>query len=175
LDLPPDWFITGPIVGGTDGLWVMVAGGGDEGDVASARLVRVDPTTNSTVATFDVEAATTFAVGSGSVWVASAYADGRTSLTRIDTGTNEPDPSVEITGTWVPFGLGADRLWLLGGNGGSSELGWSDLLAPDLQGSLPLESVPAFEGSGVVDPAADAVWVANLEDSVTKVDLRLAS
>jgi hypothetical protein len=41
-----------------------------------------------------------------------------------------------------------------------------------LEGSIVVGRMPAFEGSGVFDPETDAVWVAQHEDSVTRVDVR---
>jgi hypothetical protein len=172
LDLPADGYIIGRPVGTADAVWVIAALESDASGVASGELLRIDPGTNSVVARIDLEVASSaLAVGEGAAWVARWGAD-RTYLTRIDTGINRADGPIVVEGGWTPFAVGAGRLWLMGGIEPEIRLAWLNLAALELEGSIVVGRMPAFEGSGVFDPETDTVWVAQYEDSVTRVDVR---
>jgi hypothetical protein len=139
--------------------------------VASGELLRIDSKTNSIVARIDVEVASSaLAAGNGAAWVARWSGD-RTYLTRINTGTNQPDTPIVVEGGWTPFAVGAGRLWLMGGTEPEHRLAWLNHAVLQLEGSIVVARMPAFEGSGVFDLETDAVWVAQYEDSVTRVDV----
>lgn len=172
LGLPDGGYIIGGPVGTANAVWVIAALESDAAGVASGELLRIDPNTNSVVARIDLEVASSaLAVGDGAAWVARWDAD-RTYLTRIDTGTNQADLPMVVEGQWTPFTVGAGRLWLMGGTEPEIRLAWLNLSALQLEGSIVVGRMPAFEGSGVFDPQTDAVWVAQYEDSVTRVDVR---
>lgn len=172
LGLPASGYITGPPVGTPDAVWIMTFRGGDAPGGAGGELLRVDPNTNSVVARIDLEASTAFGVGDTAVWAVATYGPDSTYLTRIDAGTNETGSSVIVEGGWTPFAVGAGRLWLMGGMEPEIRLAWLDLGTLTLEGSIVVGELPAFEGSGIYDPATDTIWVAPYEGSVTRVDLR---
>jgi hypothetical protein len=172
LDLPGGgYMIRGP-VGTADAVWVIAALESGTGGVAKGQLFRIDPNTNSVAARIDLEVASpALAMGDGAVWVARWDAD-RTYLTPIDTGRDHVDDPIVVEGGWTPFAVGAGRLWLLGGTAPEIRLAWLDLADLRLEGSIVVVKMTAFEGSGVFDPETDSVWVAQEEDSVTRVDVR---
>jgi hypothetical protein len=171
LDLPGDGYIIAGPVGTAGAVWVIAALDGDASGVASGQLLRIDVDTNSVVARIDLEVASgALAVGDGAAWVARWGAD-HTYLTRIDTVTNQADVPVVVEGGWVPFAVGAGRLWLMGGFVPEIRLAWLNPTAVQLEGSIVVARTLADEGSGVFDPETDSVWVAQAEDSVTRVDV----
>jgi hypothetical protein len=174
LDLLGGYIIAGP-VGTGDGVWVIAALDSDAAGMATGQLLRIDPNTNSVVARIDLAVASSaLAVGDGAAWVARWGAD-RTYLTRIDAGTNRADVPIVVAGAWTPFAVGAGRLWLEGGFVPEIRLAWLNLAGLKLEGSIVVARTLAFEGSGVFDHETGAVWVAQHEDSVTRVDVRAPS
>jgi hypothetical protein len=172
LDLPGGGYIIRGPVGTADAVWVIAALESGTAGVANGQLLRIDPNTNSVAARIRLEVASTaLAVGDGAVWVARWDAH-RTYLIRIDTATNQADGPIVVEGGWTPFAVGAGRLWLLGGMAPEIRLGWVDLAKLRLEGSIVVVKMTAFEGSGVFDPETDSIWLAQEEDSVTRVDVR---
>jgi len=172
LDLPGGSYIIRGPVGTADAVWVIAALESGTAGVANGQLLRIDPNTNSVAARIRLEVASpALAVGDSAVWVARWDAH-RTYLTRIDTATNQADGPIIVEGGWTPFAVGAGKLWLLGGIAPEIRLGWVDLAKLRLEGSIVVVKMTAFEGSGVFDPETDSVWVAQEEDSVTRVDVR---
>jgi hypothetical protein len=175
LDLPGGGYIIRGPVGTADAVWVIAALDRDAAGVASGQLLRIDAATNAVVARIDREVASSaLAVGDGAAWVARWGAD-RTYLTRIDTGTNQADVPIVVEGGWTPFAVGAGRLWLEGKFVPEIRLAWLDLARLQLEGSIVVARTLAFDGSGVFDPETDSVWLAQEEDSVTRVDVRAPS
>lgn len=173
LDLPAGGGIISPPVGTPDAVWVMAFLGGEEAaGGGNGVLFRIDPTTNSVVARIDLEMASAFAVGDGSVWVVSAYAPDGTSLTRIDAGTDQPAAQIDVEGQWTPFVVGAGRLWLMGGMQPEIRVAGLNLSTLELEGSVVVGELPAFEGSGIYDPGTGSLWISQYKNSVTRVELR---
>jgi hypothetical protein len=172
LDLPGGAYIIAGPAGTAGAVWVIAALDSDAAGMASGQLLRIDPNTNSVVARIDLAVASSaLAVGDGAAWVARWGAD-RTYLTRIDAGTNRADVPIVVEGSWTPFAVGAGRLWLEGGFVPEIRLAWLNVAGLKLEGSIVVARTLAFEGSGVFDHETGAVWVAQHEDSVTRVDVR---
>lgn len=116
LDLPAAGYIISGPVGTPDAVWVKATLGGEEAaGGGNGVLFRIDPSTNSVASRIDLEMASGFAVGDSAVWVVRAYTADGTSLTRIDTATDQAAEQIDLEGQWTPFAVGAGRLWLMGG------------------------------------------------------------
>lgn len=173
LGLPADGYIISPPVGTPDAVWVMAFLGGEEAaGGGNGVLFRIDPTTNSVVARIDLEMAAAFAVGDGAVWVVRAYSADGTSLTRIDAATDQAAAQIDVEGQWTPFAVGAGRLWLMGGMQPEILVAGLNLSTLELEDPVVVGEIPAFEGSRIFDPEANALWISQEENSVTKVELR---
>jgi streptogramin lyase len=164
LDLPPNGSIASPPVGTNDAVWVIAGG-------VKGELFRIDPDTNSVVATIDVDMPGLFAVGEDSVWVVTRLTADSTHLTRIDTATNQAASPVIVEGQWAPFAVGAGRLWLMGGMQPEIRVAGFNLSTLELDQSIVVGELPAFEGSGILDPQTDTLWVSQYEGYVTRIDL----
>jgi hypothetical protein len=171
LDRPADGYILSPPVGTPGAVWVMAFRDDEQAAGGSGELFRIDSITNAVVARFDLEMAGRLAVGDGAVWVVSGLTADSTTLTRIDTATNQAAEQIDVDGQWTPFAVGAGSLWLMGGMQPEILVAGLDLSNLQMGEPVVVGEMPAFEGSGIFDPEADALWISQEEDSVTRVDL----
>ena len=145
-----------------------------EPDPGDGDILKIDPRTNQVVARIDIPVPGLVyapAVGEGSVWVAVCCSADRLALVRVDTETSrlvgEP---IRVEGA-APFAVAAGHVWFF------SERG--TLVGLDVETMELDQRLSSSEGpSGVFpDPAAEldadrlVAWIANYEDSVTRVDL----
>lgn len=172
LNLPTDGYVIAPPIGTPDALWAMTLRGDEEAAGGSGELVRIDPNTNAVVTRIDLQMAGAFAVGEGSVWVVSGLRTNGTSLTRIDTATDQAVEQIDVDGQWTPFAVGAGSLWLMGGMQPEIRVTGFNLSTLELEGSVVVGELPAFEGSGIYDPGTGSLWISQFKNSVTRVDLR---
>lgn len=176
LDLPAHGYITAPPVGTPDAVWVMATvGTPEDAQAGSGLLYRIDPNTDSVVAKIRLEMAGPFAVGETGVWVVGDYGPENTSLHRIDTATNQLADEVDLAQQWTPFAMGAGRLWLMGGTQPQIRVVGLNLTTLELESPVVVGELPAFEGSGVYEPATGSLWISLYDASVTKVELRATS
>jgi YVTN family beta-propeller protein len=172
LDLPASGYIVSGPVATADAVWVMAFLGGDEQSGGSeGALYRISPNANSSVARIDLGMAGAFAVGDSSVWVVDGLTANGTSLARIATETNRVAAQIDIARQWTPFALGAGRLWLMGGIQPKILVAGLNLSTLELESSVVVADLPAFEGSGIFDSEGNALWIAQEQNAITKVEL----
>lgn len=172
LDLPPDGYVTGPPVGTENALWVVASLGSDAPDgTPNGVLIRVDPTSDLSVATAAIPAAPSmFAADDEFVWVATWETE-VTHLTQIAASSAEPLRQIELEGGWIPFAVGMDTLWLMGGAAPQITLMGLDTTTLERTETVVVGRMPAFEGSGVLDPVSRTLWVAQEHGSLTRVNV----
>ncbi len=125
------------------------------------RIVRIDPITDTVIASIDVEKARSqgnIAGGFDRVWVLS---DGGASLVAIDPATNEPDEQIELGVIGADLAIGPDAVWVISSRD-------SAVLRID-----PVTRSVTGRVDGITDAttieAPDDVWVGQL-NSVTRID-----
>jgi hypothetical protein len=168
---------------GEGSIWALLAH--VDGDTVSpADVVRIDPETNEVVARIPLDAhAPWIAVGAGSVWVpgwlhdfqdVGTGEDDRPVVVRIDASTNEitGDP-IPIHTTFRAFGVGEGGVWFIAGPEKPS--GICRLNSQTLEVDHCVD--PGRFAEVVFEPAAldvarGAIWVANWQTTVTRIDLR---
>jgi TolB protein len=160
---------------GEGAVWVITDG--PEG------VLKIDPFSREVIAALPVRVSMVLdaAVGDGAVWIASwlsafdptvgtGYGD-RVVAVRIDTATYEVDygPVFPPEGgpTFRPFAVGPGGVWFLG-NEGISRLNTNTM---EVDASVELEEGPMQTEFAVLDEATGTIWIANYEDTVTRIDL----
>jgi len=143
-------------------------------------LVRIDPATNRIAARVHDLAGHDVAVGNGEVWVHGWLSSFEPSVGngsgdrpvafRIDTTTNrrigEPIPLEQFH----PFAVGEGGVWFIGDGPVVSRLNLEYLHVDAEIATAPMAVDSTVHA--VLDPAGGTIWVANYEDSITRIELR---
>ena len=166
---------------GEGAVWVLDSKVVDGSIVGQGHVIRVDPATNELAASTPTGAAgTRLAVGAGSVWVEgwlSSYMELETEeedslvAVRIDTQTTQVIGQViPLKGGFVPISVDSEAVWFVGSDTLTNKFNLSRLNTQTMQvdASVALETEPA---DLVLDVGVGAAWVANFQDSVTRIDL----
>ena len=158
------------LAAGDGAVWLLLTGTRE-----GTELVRVDPQTSSPldriVGLFD-----TVAVGDGSVWVSTTAEGGSgEDIRRINPTTGAfLEPSIVLSTAFRSFGVGEGGVWFIGGP--AEPQGVCRLNTETIKVDSCVE-VSGYADTGLNWPAAldaqtDTIWVANYQDSVTRIDLR---
>lgn len=155
-------------------VWILpLEPGPGEGNV-----LQVDPATNEIVARIEIPIPGTVfapAVGEGSAWVPVCCVDNELTLVRVDVGTSRIMGEPITVEAGAPFAVAAGHVWLVDEGGA--------LYGLNVATSEVDETVSGFEWpaggfpdpSAELDPAQLTVWIANYQDSVTRIDLAAGS
>jgi len=151
---------------GDGAAWVLPL----EGDA----ILKVDVRSNEVVASFQVPREGSVyppVAGDGVLWVPVVTPDFRAVVLRLDLSTGESIGDEISIPAASPFGLAEGRLWILNERGGVWGLNTETLQVDQsvFYGDPPRQT--AVERSAVVDPQAEAIWIASYRDSVVRVDL----
>jgi streptogramin lyase len=130
-------------------------------------LTRIDAATGRVVAKLRYRGrpryhATDVAVVEGAVWVFAAAQD----LTRIDPRTNARVATTTVTARG-PIAAGLGSLWLVDTPSGTV---WQVDPGPTFTSNLPVKSISVGRDPVDVAVGAGAVWVANADGTVSKID-----
>ncbi len=104
------------------------------------------------------------------MWIAG-WDTASTRLTRVDAITNDASLVATVQEQWTPFDVGAGKLWLMGGREPAIRVAGLDLTDLRLGPSVVVGKLPAFEGSGLFDWASNAIWIAQYDRAVTRLEL----
>jgi serine/threonine protein kinase/streptogramin lyase len=145
------------------GILLLMSGGGAGDAVPSANsLVRIDASTNASVATMQVgEDPTDIAIGEdGDVWVIN---QGDSTVNRIDPETGEVTPAKSTLGIPTGIAAGEGAVWITNGFGGPNGTGQVVRLDPT-NGSV--EPAFASRNAKAIVVAFGSIWLADADRDV---------
>jgi YVTN family beta-propeller protein len=147
--------------GGTPSAIALGAGAVWVTDASSAKVLRINPTTDGIVKTYQVgRAPTAVAVGDGSVWVANS---GDGTLSRIQATTPTGTATIPLGGSPSGVAVGADAVWV-------SDRADRRVLRIDPQ-TDGVTSVNVGTGPTAVAVGFGSIWVTNsLDGTVSKIN-----
>jgi DNA-binding beta-propeller fold protein YncE len=151
-------------------LWVLSF----EPDPGEGDILQVDPVTSEVVARIEIPyAGSVFApaVGEGSAWVPVCCDDNKLMLVRIDVGTSSIIGEPITVGAGGPFAVAAGHVWFVDERGGLHGLNTATSQVDEevSMGEWPVGVAP--DPAAELDHGALVAWIANYQDSVTRIDL----
>lgn len=152
-------------------VWVLTF----EPEQGDGDILQVDPRTNEVVARIDVPVPGSVfapALGEGAAWVPVCCVDNELNLVRVDVSSGQiVGVPIRVTQAGAPVAVAAGHVWMVAEDGA--------LYGMNVATSEVDETVSGFDwpAGTFPDPPAEldadrlAVWVANYQDSVTRIDL----
>ncbi len=151
-------------------VWVLsLEPGPGEGDI-----LQVDPATNEVVARIEIPLPGSVfapALGDGSAWVPVCCADNEGMVFRVDVGTSQIVGEPIRLPAGNPFAFAAGHVWVLEERGALSGLNVATQEVDEMVSGFDWPAGGFPDPSTELDPARLVVWIANYQDSVTRIDL----
>jgi hypothetical protein len=151
--------------------------GGASPSLSGMEVLHIDPETNEVVATFPD--ALSVGIGEGALWMSIWLNEDDPGIVRVDPGTGLRD--VTLTGDFRGFAgehgtigtlvVGDGGVWLWGFPSPDARRGIYRLNATTLE----FDAAVTPDGiwiDAALDPLGQTLWIANYEDTVTRIDLR---
>jgi DNA-binding beta-propeller fold protein YncE len=168
---------TRDVVVGEGGVWVVDSTSTPR---RGPSLIHIDPSTNEVVGTIPGLASLNVATGDGFVWIqgwlstfdpaVGTGAGDRPLALRIDPATDHVVGDPVPMGFFYPFAFWEGGVWFVGQEAEVSRL---DTQTLEIDASIAVGAVAQDSAThAAFDEGTETIWVANYEDTITRVDLR---